>query len=358
MGGGGAEMLVKDLAIEFKRRGHEIGICYFSSALEQGNSVELENSFKEIFHKSGIQTIELGHAARRNPILAAFRMHKAAKQFQPDIIHIHLATGLLAYCLSLSRVKAAYTHHNVTIKFSKKLFLLFDLCMSRYVAICDICKITIEAHVRRPVVLIRNAIDDARMIKRTRRFDGRVLKILSVGYISEQKNYPLLIKTALILKSQLEVLGIVPKFQIAGDGPLIQTMRTLCNQSGVSDTVEFLGPRKDVPRLMAESDVLLMTSDYEGLPLTLIEALHTGLPIVATDVGGCNEVVIDGFNGFLRQPNDAQGLAECLVQLAQSPDRLEEMGRNSLQRVSIFSKDKCVESHLTMYNSMLNIEPV
>ncbi len=358
MSGGGAEMLVKDLALELKRQGHEIGICYFSSAQQQGNSIELENTFISAFTQADIQMIELGHATRGNPLLAAYRLRQTAKQFQPDVIHIHLATGLVAFCISLLRTKMVYTHHSLKIKFSKSLFWFFDKWVSRYIAICDICKVNLESHVRRPVVLIRNAVDGARMIKRTRQYDGRTLKILSVGNIREPKNYPLLIAVAKIVKSKLAPHSIIPKFLVAGDGPLIHEMRTLCAQSGLTDTVEFLGPRKDVPRLMVDSDVLVMTSHYEGLPLTLIEALHAGLPIVATDVGGCSEVVVDTQNGYLRKAGDAEGISDALVALALSPDRLEQMAAQSRLRASLFSKAECVEAHLKLYNVVLESDSV
>lgn len=114
--------------------------------------------------------------------------------------------------------------------------------------------------------------------------------------------------------------------------------------------VEFLGHRDDMPALLAESDIVVLPSYYEGTPRNLIEAAAAGLPLIATDVPGCREVVRHGCNGLLVPPRDASALAAAIVQLAGNRDLRAAMGAEA-RRIAVaeFSQEKVIAETLGVY---------
>jgi glycosyltransferase involved in cell wall biosynthesis len=107
--------------------------------------------------------------------------------------------------------------------------------------------------------------------------------------------------------------------------------------------VKWLGPRSDIPELLAKANVFCAPTYYrEGLPRVLIEAAAAGRPIVATDVPGCREVVIDGLNGYLVPPRNVNALADALASLLQDAQACERMGREGRQRFEKCFTDRCV----------------
>ena len=94
----------------------------------------------------------------------------------------------------------------------------------------------------------------------------------------------------------------------------------------------FLGLRRDVPRLLAGGDVFALSSVHEGVPISVIEAMTAGLPVVATDVGALRDQVTEGVDGFLVPSGDAEGLAERLARLADDPALRAELGRRAQER--------------------------
>lgn len=113
---------------------------------------------------------------------------------------------------------------------------------------------------------------------------------------------------------------------LVGDGPERETIECEIREHGVDERVHVCGLRRDVPRILAGADALLLTSISEGIPLTLIEGMAAGLPIVSTNVGGIQEIVQDHVQGLLCDARDYDGLASRLVQLACGPDLRRQLG--------------------------------
>ena len=115
----------------------------------------------------------------------------------------------------------------------------------------------------------------------------------------------------------------------------------------------WLGHRKDVLELLKSSHIMAFPSWYrEGLPKSVIEAEAVGRPVVTTDSVGCRDTVMDGYNGFIVQPKDADGLAEALKKLIVDAELRQNMGRNARQfAVERFSIEDVVSAHLRMYDS-------
>lgn len=148
----------------------------------------------------------------------------------------------------------------------------------------------------------------------------------------------------------------IPRFRLvlAGDGPLERELRAEVDELGMSDAVVFAGFRQDVPAVLASSHVLLLPSEDECLPLVILEAMASGLPVVATDVGGISEAVENGVTGRLIRPGDAEGLARAVIEILGEPERARTMGRAGRKRVETeFAADRCTGAVFGLYEELI-----
>ncbi len=118
---------------------------------------------------------------------------------------------------------------------------------------------------------------------------------------------------------------------LVGDGPLRPVVEKTVVEMGLEGRVLFLGVRNDVPKLLACSDVLVLSSEYEGAPLTVLEARQAGKPVIATAVGGVPELVEDGVTGILAPPRNPEALAQGILRLAKDADLRQRMGKAAQQ---------------------------
>jgi glycosyltransferase involved in cell wall biosynthesis len=140
---------------------------------------------------------------------------------------------------------------------------------------------------------------------------------------------------------------------LVGEGPERQAIEAQVSALGLAGSVHLLGQRNDAPALVAAADVALLTSTSEGIPLTLIEAMAAGRPVVATDVGGVSEVVIDGETGYLSPARDDGALAARILDLASSPDLRRERGRAGLERArALFSEARMHAGYVRLYDGL------
>lgn len=140
------------------------------------------------------------------------------------------------------------------------------------------------------------------------------------------------------------------KFVVAGDGELRPDMERSISDLGLDDKVLLLGWRRDVPRILRHSDIFVLTSLWEGLPLTFLEAMASGLPIVATDVDGARDVIVHGDNGFLVPPRNPDLMASRVLELLENPEKRKGMGNRSQDRVREFDIHRMVKKHENIYS--------
>ncbi len=147
-----------------------------------------------------------------------------------------------------------------------------------------------------------------------------------VGRLAPQKGVLCLVAAAQqVVKARPEA-----QFLLVGEGELEAALRRRVAQLGLEEHVWLAGYRSDVPRVLAALDVFTLPSRYEGLPYTLMEAMAAGRAVVATDVTGNRDLVRDGETGRLVPPDDAQALAEAVVELLAAPEERARLGRNAL----------------------------
>ena len=152
---------------------------------------------------------------------------------------------------------------------------------------------------------------------------------IMVARLAPEKDVETLVRAVAI------AIRTAPKFRldIVGDGPCRQKLQTMVDELALHRSVRLLGERSDIPGLLQSASMFALPSRSEGLSLTLLEAMATGLPVIATAVGGNPEVVIDGQTGLMTSDGDPQKLANAMVQIASDPSSAYAMGRNGRARV-------------------------
>ncbi len=142
---------------------------------------------------------------------------------------------------------------------------------------------------------------------------------------------------------------------LVGEGPEEPAIRAQVEQLGLHDSVRLLGLRKDVARLLQGADVFLLSSISEGIPLTVIEAMCAGLPVVCTRVGGTAEVVEDGRTGILTPSGDDGAIAAAILRLQGEPDLRRRMGERGRERArELFAEEMMVRRYEVLYEEMLH----
>lgn len=172
----------------------------------------------------------------------------------------------------------------------------------------------------------------------------RLLVTLVANLRHAVKNVPMLLRAA---------AGVDAEFVIAGEGDLMTELRSLAAELSVAERVHFIGRSTDVPSLLAASDIGVLTSDNEGFSNSILEYMAAGLPVVATDVGGAREAIIDGETGFVVPPNDANELAAKLNDLFGDDAKRSQFGNAGRRRVEEhFSREVQLAATVELYERL------
>ena len=196
-------------------------------------------------------------------------------------------------------------------------------------------------------VVIHNGVDPRAALPR-RRLDTGPPRIVSVGRLQEPKDPLTLVRALGLLRGRSFAAVIV------GAGPDRPAVAAEVERLGLGRAVELAGARLDVPERLAEADIFVLASRSEGLPLSILEAMSVGLPVIASRVGGVPEIVVDGETGLLVPPGDPSSLATAIERLLADPalrNRLGDAGRARLEES--FDLGRCRREHLELYRREL-----
>jgi glycosyltransferase involved in cell wall biosynthesis len=199
----------------------------------------------------------------------------------------------------------------------------------------------------RQVFVVQNGVDLQQFQKISLSTNGQ-FRILGVGSLLQYKRWDRLLRAALNLK-QRDLHFIV---EIAGDGPLREALERQARDLEIMDRVRFTGHADDVPGLMATSTLLAHTSDIEGCPNVIMEAMACGRAVVATDAGDIPSLVDNGKTGFVVSRGDDTKFAECLATLIANRDLCRQMGEAGRAKAEReFGLDRLVEETLLVYRA-------
>ncbi len=143
------------------------------------------------------------------------------------------------------------------------------------------------------------------------------------------------------------------RFVFVGEGPLRPVVEALRDELGVTDVVQLIGERRDVPDLLKAMSMFILTSRVEGSPNAIIEAMASGLPCVVTDSGGCRELVLNGVTGFVVPIGDDDAMAAHICTLLGDETLRRQMGEKGKERSQLYSLDVFTEAFSTIYQNLL-----
>jgi len=321
LGTGGAETQLVRLASGLKGRGWQVSVV---------SLIPMEYIAKEL-EQSQIPAVSLNMRPGSPDPRAVLALAGYLRMQKPQIVHTHMVHANL-----LGRVARLFapvpvlisTAHNVNegSRWREIAYRLTDM-------LCDLTTQVSEAGLKRYIAIgavpeakirfVPNGINSmefrpdpqARDLAREELGWQQHFIWLAVGRFAEAKDYPNLLQAF----AGVHARHPEGRLMIAGKGELMEATQRLARELGLSEVVRFLGPRKDIPALMNAADGYVMSSAWEGLPMVLLEASATGLPIVATDVGGNREVVQEGQTGYLVPPKDARALGAAMLRLMALP---------------------------------------
>jgi glycosyltransferase involved in cell wall biosynthesis len=179
---------------------------------------------------------------------------------------------------------------------------------------------------------------------------GDVPVVGSIGRLNAQKGHRFLLDAAAMLRERVGDVWTL----VVGDGDLLDDLREQAARLGLADRVVFAGHRTDVPDLLAALDVFCISSLYEGTPLTLFEAMAAARPIVSTAVDGCREILVDGSNGLLVPPADAEALAGALEEVLTRADVRSALARRAFEDSRRYDVQACVDQMEALYEELLD----
>jgi glycosyltransferase involved in cell wall biosynthesis len=177
---------------------------------------------------------------------------------------------------------------------------------------------------------------------------GEAILIGATGRLTPQKGFTYLIRAMPF------ILEAYPHARVmfVGDGLLEAQLKSLAGELGIADQCQFLGFREDVPELLACFDIFVLPSLWEGLSISLLEAMAAGKPLVTTNIKGNREVIDDGVDGLLVNPADPVALADAATKLIRDEERARAMGERAKQKIKeSFSEEVMVERTLELYAS-------
>jgi glycosyltransferase involved in cell wall biosynthesis/uncharacterized membrane protein len=194
-------------------------------------------------------------------------------------------------------------------------------------------------------VVVHNAVD-IRAFARARSSAG-MPRIISVGRFAYPKDYATLVEALAAVETEYHAI-------LVGGGPARSVAANDVRRRGLARRVELLGPRPDVPELLASADLFVLSSRSEGLPISILEAMATGLPVVATDVGGVSELVVEGTTGLLVPPGDSTAFADAVERLLRDPDLRRRFGGAARLRAEQHFDVTCFrDAHIELYRREL-----
>ena len=361
---GGAEMFVKSLLENITKTDRINSIqLWVMSKIEDISpndvqKLEFEKKFIYELESSGVEVKFIKKRPGRDWSKTKKELRKIYNSFKPDIIHTHLESVTFHTCRALYKynVPIIQTIHSTVINYPVLQKYYINRRVHAYVAISEKVRNIIYRQIGISydrIYLIYNGVQIDKFKTFNRNVGKSVNTIISIGRLTKQKDHENLLNAMKILIDKLNAKGIkVPDLFIVGEGELEKEIKELSTSLGINEHTRFLGIRQDIPDLLSKSDIYVMSSEWEGLSISLIEASASGIPIVATDAGSNSEIIENGVNGLVVPVKNPEALAEGLYQVIMSPDLRRKFTDNSGVKVKKFRIEDCALNHIDMYTKI------
>lgn len=306
------------------------------------------------------------------PFGIGWRLWRYLRQARPEIVHTHRykenVLGSVAAALigakSVRSVHGRDEDDSPLWRLDKRLFRWLDRLCGRYlqqrlIAVSAQLGEELAADfARQPIKIIESGIDAhalAAAAMPAAVLSGRAerVRIGFIGRLVPVKRVDLFLQTARALQERQPDTF---EFYIIGAGPQQALCQQLSAELGLAEAVHMLGFRVDVPAALAALDLLLMTSDHEGMPISLLEALSLQVPIVASAVGGIPNMLADGEAGTLVHEQQPQAYADAVLALLADPESLQRKVQRGLERArDDYSVERCAADYVALYRGLMNV---
>lgn len=363
---GGAELHVLNLLGALTRRGHRCAVAPMC----------LPFTLREQFLDRGVEVLPLGDRRRRDFPGSPVRLGALIRRWRPDIVHAHLFLAELTVAASsLARDDAGrvVTFHNLAYdshpadrhwrRFRRRVERLSAACaFDRRLAVSTAVANHYQAHLcLDDVTVMFNASsvplsDSVRKVGRSEirgrhGLTDRENVVLIPGKLRQEKGHAVLFEAAALLRERAVPVHVL----VAGEGPLRAELEDARRRLSLVQEVTFTGrlPHPVLLEYMTAADVVVLASSQEGYPLSGIEAISLGMPLVATQVGGLPELVEDGVTGWLVPPGDARALAATIERVLKDPETrrvVAERGAAEVRRRH--NSDRIAQLHEDVYHSI------
>lgn len=362
LGGGGSEMLTLRIIHGLSSAGFEFAVV---SLVSDGTMAQDMGSVARLYM--------LGHQGGIRPSLA-LRLRRIIRQERPHIVHSHhIAPVLYAWLSTRSLWKRPRLIHTVHVlpelhhqygNLSRKAVCAYHFLLRRVDHVVCVARYERERLLHAlgippcSITAIPNGIDLSKFrpssgsvtLREELGIPPNALVVTCVGAFRRQKNQTCLIEAFhLLLKHRQDVVLLLVGGTAEDRSPLWEAQERV-KSLGLESSVRFLGPRPDVPQILAITDVYAQPSLYEGLPLSVMEAMAMQRAIVATDVGGNNELIREGQTGLLVPKNDPQALCHALLRLLGDAGLRVSLGAAARDLVSKDYTESCmIERYEMLY---------
>lgn len=358
-GGGGAERVARDQLVELDPKRFERVLFVSRPPTPGDRAPEIVADLR----RRGVAVHFLKRRFKYDP-LAWWPMFEALRRERIDVLHAH-SFGQNAWASvigRLTRVPAVIAHEHNWAFTGRALRPVIDReLIARFAS----TMIVVSQEARRRMIEVERISPDRLVllpngIRALPPGDGgAVRKELGIGpddpvigtvcILRSEKALDVLVRAATLLATDFPRLRVL----IVGDGPERGGLEALVEQLGLEDNVLLTGARTDVADVLAALDVAVLSSDYEGIPLSILEFMDAGKPIVATHVGGIPEVIEDEVHGVLVPPRDEAALAAAIGGLLRDTDAARQMGARARDRCRRdFSLDHTVERLQQLYERL------
>ena len=348
LGLGGAETVVENISKVFLQKGHQVVILSF---------YDLDSPRVERLQNAGADIRFLGKKPGFD-VKTLKKVHQILKEEKPDVIHSHLNVikyvALSGFCTK--KTANIHTIHNVAYLDATGLDKLLNKILFKWfnvvpVALSEKIQKTITEYYKinpskLPIVL--NGADLSKCVDKTDYKFGELIKLIHVGRFTDQKNH------IEMLKAFEEVNKKYPNtvLQLVGDGENREIIENYIYQNSLQNAVELLGLTENVFQYLNKADIFLLPSLYEGLPITLIEAMGCGLPCVTSKVGGIPDIIEDGKNGIFCEPF-CDSIASKLIEFIENEQLRKTCGINAKETAKNFSAERMGAGYEKLYKQIL-----
>ena len=342
---GGAETMCENLTYALMEMGHHVTVV---------SLYDEQTPIARRMEAAGVQILYLDKKLGLDLSMVP-KLMKIMKREKPDVVHTHL--DVIKYAVAAAKLcgikRCVHTVHNVAHEEAEGRLqkivntIYFKLGWSVPVALSPEVRKTIISFYglkETAVPMIFNGVDLEKCLVKTAYALSQPAVLLHIGRFNEQKNHRGL------LEAFARILAVYPDchLKLIGEGDLREEAEKVAETLGIREKVSFLGNQTNVYPFLQKADIFLMPSKFEGMPMTIIEAMGTGLPVVASAVGGVPDMLEDRVSGMLVSC-EPEAVAQAVLQLLEQEELRKTLGSNALHGSRQFGAEHMARCYCDVY---------